>query len=96
MFAASFWLIYQCLSGAIFLFSHLPPQWVHLERLLVVLGWFSRLLIFPRRLLRHLWPAETTPSSVLWLLATLNWVFWGVLAGLIRWRRINDTNARNR
>jgi len=84
MFAALFWLVYQALNGLIFLFGHLPPHWVHLDWPLRMLGLVCRALTFPRRILRHLWPSETSPAFVLWLLAALNWLLWGVLVEAMR------------
>jgi hypothetical protein len=77
--AALFWLACQCLNGAIFLFSHLPPTWLPLERPLKILGLISRLLTLPRQLLRHLWPSEQTPTGLNLALSVLNFLIWGLL-----------------
>jgi|SRR5579863_4115318 len=70
----------QCLYGFLFLLSHLPPSVVHLDSFLRVLAAFARFFTWPRRLLRALWPAESTPTALNYSLAIINWLFWGSLA----------------
>ena len=95
IFAALFWLAYQCLHGAIFLFSHLPPTWLPLEWPLKILGAISRLLTLPRQLLRHLWPSEQTPTGLNLVLTILNFLTWGLAFEAVR-RLIQARRPRGR
>ena len=91
LFALLFFVAWQCFNGVIFLLSHLPPGLVHLDWLLRGLGHLSRFFTWPRRFLRSLWPAETTPAALDYLLALLNWLLWGALAALWKALRLRRT-----
>src|SRR5690348_15685494 len=80
LYALLFFVLLQCFDGLIFLLSHLPPQAVHLDGLLRVLGAVERFFILPRRMLRRLWPWETTPTILNYALAVINWLVWGAIA----------------
>ena len=88
LFALLAYLVFLCLNGVIFFLSHLPPAVVHLDWFIRRLGGISRVFTWPRRLLRHLWPGESTPTALNYGLAALNWLLWGtVLAG---WRAFRE------
>ena len=87
--AVLFYAFNLLLSGAIFLFIHIPTEAVNLDWFILSLGAISRALGAPRRALRWLWPGETTPAVFTYLLPLLNCLLWGFfLAGLrVLWIR---------
>jgi hypothetical protein len=83
LFALLYYLVFFALDGVIFLLSHVPPKAMNLDPLLLKLANVEQFLVWPRLLLRWLWPGETTPGIFNYILPVLNALVWGaVLAGL--------------
>lgn len=72
------------LDNFIFLLSHLPNV-INLDGVILFLTSVHQILKAPRRVLRWLWPGETTPWLINLLLPVANSLVWGAaLAGLQR------------
>jgi hypothetical protein len=70
-------------DGVIFLAAHVPPKAVDLDAPIRGLQTGYEILRAPRLVLRWLWPGESSPLWLNWLLTILNSLVWGVgLAGL--------------
>ena len=90
LFALWHYLILISLSGIIYLVNHVPPKAVNLDGLALALVRVEDLLVAPRRLFLRLWPGESTPGGLGWLVTGLNSLLWGFsLAGLkLLWRKL--------
>src|SRR6202040_195189 len=90
LYALLFYVVLLALAAVIFLLSHIPPKAVNLDFLILKFGGLETLLLWPRSLLRRLWPGESTPTVLNYLLSALNCLLWGLaLAGLKTfWTRI--------
>ncbi len=60
---------------------------VRADRLVRFLGAIAHFFTWPRRLLRALWPGESTPAALNYLLYLANWLVWGTLVAAIRFLR---------
>ena len=78
-FALLYVLVALLLDGLIFFLSHIPPQAVNLDTVILVLGRAGRFLAWPRILLRHAWPGETTPLFFNYLGPVVSCLVWGLL-----------------
>jgi hypothetical protein len=86
LFALAHFFALVLLDNFIFLLSHLPPQVLHFDALILALTGVERVLTAPRWLLRHVWLSERTPAVLNWLLVVLNSLIWGaVLNALASW-----------
>lgn len=90
LFALLHYLFLISLAGVIYLVSHVPPKAVNLDGLILALARVEDFLVAPRRMFLSLWPGESTPRGLAWLLTALNSVLWGFgLASLkIVWRKL--------
>ena len=90
LYALLYYVVLLALDAIIFLLSHIPPRAVNLDFLILKFGGLETLLLWPRSLLRRLWPGESTPTVLNYLLSALNCLLWGfALAGLKTfWTRI--------
>ncbi len=83
LYALLYYVVLLALGVVIFLLSHIPPKAVNLDFLILKFGGVESLLLWPRSLLRRLWPGESTPTALNYLLSGLNCLLWGLaLAGL--------------
>ena len=83
IFAIGYYLFLLLWGGIIFLLSHIPPPALNLDGLLLRMGPIQSALVWPRALLRKLWPGERTPAILNYILPVMNCLFWGLaLAGL--------------
>ena len=83
LYALLYYVVLLALDAVIFLLSHIPPKAVNLDFLILKFGGVESLLLWPRSLLRRLWPGESTPTALNYLLSALNCLLWGLaLAGL--------------
>ncbi|MBI3851435.1 MAG: hypothetical protein HY298_14340 [Verrucomicrobia bacterium] len=64
-------------DGVIFLLAHVPPKAANLDAPIRGLQWLYEVLHAPRMVLRSLWPGESSPLWLNWLLTVLNSVAWG-------------------
>ena len=78
LYALFYYVVLLALDAVIFLLSHIPPKAVNLDFLILKLGGLETLLRWPRSLLRHLWPGESTPTALNHLLSALNCLLWGL------------------
>jgi hypothetical protein len=87
LFAILHFLVLAVLNSVIFLVSHLPPDFFHLDDLITILVYGKKILVLPRVLLRFLWFSERTPHFLNATLAVLNSLVWGaLLTCLKKWR----------
>ena len=83
LYALLYYVLLLALNAVIFLLSHIPPKAVNLDFLILKFGEVERILLWPRSLLRRLWPGESTPTALNYLLSGLNCLLWGLaLSGL--------------
>jgi hypothetical protein len=76
----------------VFVLSHIPPQAANLDAIIAPIAHLELALLWPKHLLRALWPGESTPRVLLWAVTLLNWLLWGVALALAHraWRRLRD------
>ena len=88
-FALALYGVLLGLGGLIFLVSHIPPKAVNLDAVISALVFLENVLVAPRKLLLWLWPWETIPSGLIWVLTAINSLVWGaVLATLkVAWQK---------
>jgi hypothetical protein len=83
LFAFFYYAFFLALDALIFLLSHVPPSAANLDSLILSLGEVEAFLTWPRLFMRYLWPGESTPTALKYLLPFLNCLIWGLLlAGL--------------
>lgn len=85
--AAAHWLVLELLRFGMDLMTRLPLVGPHLDPAVAVLMWVEHVLVWPRRLLRPLWPGDAAPDWWLPLLVVVNsFVFAGLLQLWLRRR----------
>src|ERR1051325_5375165 len=90
LFAVLHYLCLSCLSGVIFLVSHIPPKAVNLDTILSALVFVENILVAPRKLLLWSWPWETTPAGLGLALTGINSLTWGLALATLKtaWRKV--------
>jgi hypothetical protein len=90
LYALLYYVVLLALDAVIFLLSHVPPRAVNLDFVILKFGAVERFLLWPRSLMRRLWPGESTPTTLNYFLSALNCLLWGLaLAGLKSlWTRV--------
>jgi hypothetical protein len=90
VYALLYYVVLLALDAVIFLLSHIPPKAVNLDFLILKFGEVERILLWPRSMLRRLWPGESTPTGLNYFLSALNCLLWGLaLTGLKTvWTRV--------
>lgn len=84
LYAVAAFLFVFALDGIIFLASHLPTKTFSFDTLLLRLGGLEQFFRIPRRILRMVWPSESTPVALNFILSLLNWLCWGVVLALLK------------
>jgi len=90
LYALLYYLVLLALDAVIFLLSHIPPKAVNLDFLILKFGGLESLLLWPRSLLRRLWPGESTPTVLNYFLSALNCLLWGLALASLKsfWTRV--------
>ena len=84
VFAFVYYAFFLLLDGAIFLLSHVPPSAVNLDGVILFLGDAEEFLALPRVLLRRLWPGESTPTALNFVLTFVNCILWGLVLASVK------------
>ena len=89
LWALLHFMIVLTLGGLIFFSSHVPPKAVNLDGLIRALVWIENILLAPRKALLWLWPGESTPPGLGFLLTLVNSLAWGAVLAWTRafWRK---------
>ncbi len=90
VFALLYLVVALGLDAVIFLLSHIPPTAINLDGVILRLGDLAKVLVWPRLVLRRLWPGESTPLVFNYLLPLVNCLVWALALTGVRsvWRAI--------
>lgn len=85
LFALLHFAVLLCVSGLIFVASHIPPKAVNLDSIILFLAGVEWVLEAPRKFLLWVWPGESTQRWLGFFVSVVNSLVWGCALACLKW-----------